>query len=260
MRVTARSGLIGSNRAMLVDKQTDLSLKDSNKTLDSSLATSDGKTPRAIIFFGSDGTGKTTQANILVGKLRGRGIRTKKTWIRGRHTLAFVVSKVLQKLNQERPMVPDRYHLWFLLDTNETIRTRVWSLLEFVSVVPLVVYRMYVPLLLGYRVVAERYVVDTVIFNQYYIGHSFDPYGRILMRMVPKNSLLIHLDGLERDILKRRSEDGTPLAFVEYQLKTYRSLASTLHALTINTSLNDIAATAGVVETACSLKEISNDA
>jgi thymidylate kinase len=259
MRVAPRSGLTSSIRAILEDAPTDLSLKDLNKTLGSSLATSDGKTPRAIIFFGSDGTGKTTQANILVGKLRGRGIRTKKTWIRGRHTLAFIVSKVLQKLNQERPVTPDRYYLWFLLDTGETIRTRVWSLLEFVSVVPLVIYRMYVPLLLGYRVVAERYVVDTVIFNQYYVGHSFDSYGRILMRMVPKNSLFIHLDGSERDILRRRSEDGTPLAFVEYQLRNYRSLASTLHALTINTSLNDIEATAEVVETACSLKEISND-
>lgn len=221
-------------------------------TYNSSLATSNDKTPRAIIFFGADGTGKTTQANILVGKLKVRGFKTKKIWIRGRHSLAFVISKVFQKLNQEKLLAPDA--LAGLIDARKTPGTRLWSLFEFVSVVPLVLSRMYVPLLLGYRIVAERYVVDTVVFNQYRFGHPFDSYGRILLRMVPKNSLFIHLDGFDTDIIERRAEDGTPPHFIQYQLANYRSLASTLHALTINTSLHDIAATAEVVETACSLK------
>ena len=66
--------------------------------------------------------------------------------------------------------------------------------------------RVYMPLLLGYHVVAERYVIDTIVYNQFFIGESFNPYTSILLRMIPKDALLIHMDANIEDVLKRREE------------------------------------------------------
>ena len=38
---------------------------------------------------------------------------------------------------------------------------------------PLILLKMSFPLLLGYFVTAERFLIDTVVFNRFYIGKDF---------------------------------------------------------------------------------------
>ncbi len=191
---------------------------------------------RVVVFFGSDGTGKTTQAQLLMKEFRDRGYKVSRAWIRGRHSLAFFISRLLLKLGFKGYFVAPYAPGGKILDSRTLKGKRIWSLIEFVSVVPLIIRRMYVPLLLGYKVVAERYVVDTVIYNSYYLGSSFDFYARILMHMIPKGSLIVHMDASLNDVMSRRTDDLVSEKFIEYQLTSYRKYANVLHALSINSS------------------------
>lgn len=195
---------------------------------------------KVIIFFGSDGTGKTTQANFLMRQLRLNGFKVSRAWIRGRHSVAFYLSQILLKLGYKGYFVAPYAPGGKILDTRTLHGKWFWSFVEFLSVVPLIIRRMYLPLYTGRRVVAERYVVDTVVYNRFYIGTCFDTYARILLRMIPSDSLLIHLDAPKSVVLSRRADDLVSEEFINYQLVSYRQFASKLHALSIDTSKTDI--------------------
>lgn len=206
----------------------------------SKLPTKDETRPRAIIFFGSDGTGKTTQAGFVIDELQRRKLNVKRAWIRGRHLFAFLISQVLLKLGYSKTIIQTGAPGGKILDTRKLPGKRFWSLVEFSSVVPLALLRVYIPLLLGYSVVAERYIIDTAVYNSYFLGADFDAYVRILLSMIPKNSLLVHLDAKKEDVLARRKGDILSEDFIEYQLMQYRKIASRLNALSIDTSSNDM--------------------
>src|SRR2546428_11228266 len=53
--------------------------------------------PPAIIFFGPDGSAKTTQAALLVNEIQRRGMKTKKIWLRPPHTLAYAISIITMR-------------------------------------------------------------------------------------------------------------------------------------------------------------------
>jgi thymidylate kinase len=189
-------------------------------------------TIRAIVFFGADGTGKTTQARLLTKELGKRGFRVKRAWIRGRHTLAFLISHFLLKLGYRGYIIAGIR----VLDSRTLPGKKLWSMIEFASVVPLIIMRVYLPLLLGRTIIAERFVIDTIVYNDYYIGAPFKIYERILFRMIPSGSILVHFDASENDLMIRRPEGVVSKQFMKYQLERYRLIASRLQALSINTS------------------------
>lgn len=188
--------------------------------------------PRAVIFFGADGVGKTTHATRLSEQYAREGYRVKRCWLRSMHSLSYLVSKILLKLGYPFTVRQGDIEV---LDSRRLTDKRLWSLLEFASVLPWVLTRMNLPLLLGYVVIAERYVVDTAVYNRYYIGEAFTRYERILLRMMPRQATLIHLDA-DADELKRRRRQDWPEDFIKFQLQQYRDMASELGALSINTS------------------------
>jgi len=191
---------------------------------------------KAVIFFGADGVGKTTHASRLAQTLMEKGYKVKRCWLRARHSLSYLVSQILLSLGYRATVRQGDIEI---LDSRSLPGKSLWSLLEFVSILPWILTRMNLPLLLGYTVIAERYLVDNIVYNRYYIGEDFKFYEKILLRMIPKNALLIHLDTDRDELLKRRQIDW-PKDFIDYQLKQYRNLASELGAMSINTSDKDI--------------------
>ena len=198
--------------------------------------TSRNRKPRAVIFFGADGTGKSTQAAMLLREFNDRGVKARSAWLRGRHSVSYLVSQFLIKLTRGSIITVGDNPQTRILDTRSLPGRWLWSLLEFVSVIPWMITRVHLPLLLGYRVVAERYVIDTVVWNGYFIGSSFKPYGRILLGMMPRDAVLIHMDAEREDVFSRRRGDILSEGFMDYQLVQYRLMASRLGALSINTS------------------------
>jgi thymidylate kinase len=210
---------------------------------------------RAVLFFGSDGTGKTTQARLLLAELRGRGIKSRKVWIRGRHTFSFAISMIMLKLGYGGFLLHAGAPGGKILDPRRIPGKKFWAFVEFASVVPLILVRFYIPRLLGYYIVAERYVVDSIVYNRFFLGSDFDPYAKVLLHMIPVDALSVHLDATRAEVLSRRADDTFSVSFVDYQLREYRRLAAALSALRIDTTKTSIEETSRLILERCSLAQ-----
>jgi hypothetical protein len=119
---------------------------------------------------------------------------------------------------------------------------RVWALIEFASVLPWIIQRVYLPKGLGYTVVAERYVVDTVVYLSYWLGPHFlrGFLAKVLLNFIPRGSMLIHVDAETKVLLERRPNDVISQDYIAFQRRVYCMFAKTLGAVTINTSADSI--------------------
>jgi thymidylate kinase len=212
---------------------------------------------RTVYFFGSDGTGKTTQAQLLTEELHRNCIKTRRAWIRGRHSFAFAISMILLWLGYKEFIPFEGAPGGKILDPRRLPAKKLWCLLEFVSVVPLILVRIYIPRLLGYYVVAERYVVDSIVYNEYFLGRSFDVYAKILLHMIPNQSLAVHLDASREDVLARRENGILSESFIDYQLREYRYFARALSALSINSSITSIDLVHKLILERCKLSDLN---
>jgi ABC-type branched-subunit amino acid transport system ATPase component len=111
-----------------------------------------------VILFGPDGAGKSTQVEFMMQYFTANGVRVRKAWIMSLHSLAFIVSYVLAQLLGLRS--PEEFRAKYAY--SKAFRS-VWYFIELVSVLPLILIRVHIPMLLGYVVIAERFVVDSIV-------------------------------------------------------------------------------------------------
>jgi len=213
------------------------------------------KPSRSVIFFGVDGVGKSTHTKILSNLYLKKGFKTKRCWLRSRHTLAYVVSQILLRLGYLAMFRHGHNDKVNIFDSRFLPEKKIWSLIEFISVIPWIITRMKLPLKLGYVVIADRYVVDTVIYNKFYIGEEYDRYSKILLRMIPRDALLIHLDA-DREELKKRGKKDWSKTFINYQITQYRTLAHQLYAISIKTSGKEKKDVARIIAESCKIDRI----
>jgi len=122
--------------------------------------------------------------------------------------------------------------------TNRWLRL-FWAVIELVSVVPVILFRVYMPLFLGYTVIAERYVVDTIVTIAYYtndLGFLQSRTARLLLRFVPKNTVFIHLDSDYSTLIKRRGHVVEAFDFIKFQRIGYKMIGNAVEATFIDTS------------------------
>ena len=195
---------------------------------------------RLIAFFGPDGTGKSTHATLLVNHLQLHKNKVKKIWIRSPHTLAFLLSRFFVKIGFCR-VVSNPFGKKTKLPAvhlNRLIRL-FWSVTELASVMPVILFRVYVPLFQGYTVIAERYVVDTIVTVAYYTNDLCflqSRTARILLSFVPKKTVFIHLDSDNSTIIKRRGRIVDSHDFIKFQRMGYELMGNSVEAMFIDTS------------------------
>lgn len=152
--------------------------------------------PPLITFCGVDGVGKTTQVKLLTEYLTSKGVKVKFVWVRNPHAIAFIVWKIFSKFGFKRPPF------------KRTLDKKIWIVLEFTSILFKVIIDTYLPLVLGYKLIGERHIVDSIVsIAHYFLGDpSFinSKTARILLSLIPRNSLIIYLDADEKEVTKRR--------------------------------------------------------
>jgi thymidylate kinase len=206
------------------------------------------KIPHFIYMFGPDGSGKSTQAEILYRYLQHHGARVRAVWIKSQHSLAFIITRIFLKFAPHSvSSTPDGFIIQIRGISDSSIGGSFWSLIEFVSILPLILLRVYLPLLTGKIVIADRYVIDSVVMIAYMINKpefmgSF--IARLMLRFIPKDSLLFHLDSTYEEISKRRGSRADPKNFIDFQRNMYARISS----ITINTSVFSIKKTAELIK------------
>lgn len=183
-----------------------------------------------IYFFGPDGSGKTTLARLLIYELRRRGIRVKYSWMRGSHTFASLLSRFLSRFICFR----GEFNPWYGINIPNRM-IKLWCFLEYISALPIILLKYVIPSFLGYTIVADRYVLDLVVWfnlitsdNNVFVRSLF---GRHLISLALNCKHRFFIVADLRDLIER---GGGETAWLRVQLHLYRSL--NIHSYTIDTT------------------------
>jgi len=185
-----------------------------------------------ICFFGPDGSGKTTLAKALARELEGRSFNVRISWMRGTHTLASMLAKFLFKFATFRGLDNPYYGI-----SIPSHMKKLWQLIEFVSALPILLTRFMLPSLLGYTVIAERYIPDFLVWV---VITTDDPSclssisARFLLALALRAKAKIYVKADLQKLIERRM-DMDP-SFIMKQLILYEKLAEGLNSLTLDTT------------------------
>jgi len=197
------------------------------------------KNPRCIVISGIDGSGKTTLVSWLVKYLRSKGYRAKYVWIKSKHTFAYLISQILEPLGWQRTfrnpngIIISRFELY-----DSRFARKVWPTIEFLSALPLIIFKVKLPLLLGYRIVLDRYMIDTITSialstKNMKFADSF--LGRLLLKMMPKGSASILLDIDLSTVLERRPDIEYSYDEIRNAIGLYRTLTRKMKSVSLDT-------------------------
>jgi thymidylate kinase len=177
-----------------------------------------------VYLFGSDGTGKTTHADLLAKYLERNGYRIRRATVKQHHTLSYVLLKLLTYKKPDRESIN---YYGFNCQLGKRIRTP-WKIIELVSVVPAVFYRVLLPLFFGYLVICDRYLLDTLVTLSYFLAEPkflSSRASKVLLRLIPKRSLLVYCEADTDLILQRKKDEPLTAQLVEYYKSAYRKLS-----------------------------------
>jgi thymidylate kinase len=191
------------------------------------------KAPKVLIFFGPDGSGKTTQADMMVTDLKKNGMKVSKLWLRSLHTLAFVISRVAMQVLGLSSVYEFRTKY-----AHSKVFRSFWFGIEFISILPLIYWKLQIPLLKGESIVAERFVIDWIVSLSYVSRNESMVNGKLAklaLKFIPKNAELVFIDA-SYDVIQSRGRREDTKEFIEFQRKLYSKIAKDLNAFVIDTS------------------------
>jgi len=191
-----------------------------------------------IYFFGPDGTGKTTHAELTSQYLRKMGYKTWRASVKQHHTLSYLLLKLLSGGKYGGQAIS---YYGFGDGLKQKIKTP-WKILELLSLFPAILYRVLLPLLLGYTVICDRYVLDTLVSLSYFLdGQKLisSIFANLLTSMIPKDSVLFYMNADTKVILQRKRDEPLTPKLIEYYKWAYETLMKQLKlkTITIDTSI-----------------------
>lgn len=170
---------------------------------------------RFIYLLGPEGAGKTSLARLLSYYIRNTwNNKVKIVEIRSSHLHAYYFRNFLIRLGRVEYYRYPKGILIPRIDRTYVSRNIMFILLmEFTAVIMKILFTVYLPLMItNYAIICTRYIIDTLV--DLLALTLMAPRGRlliykfitpILLRLIPTNSLIIHLYA-DYDILVRRYE------------------------------------------------------
>jgi thymidylate kinase len=209
-----------------------------------------------ISIFGPDGSGKSTHARILARYFMNNGSKVKIVWIKSHHTLAYILLRIYAKLSPRSIKLNSEGTIVRINAlSNYSMNRLIWSWIEFISIMPLIILRVYLPLLMRRVVIADRYLIDSIVSIAYFLkdpNFTSSFVARMMLCLIPKESILIHFDSDYEEIERRRGIMTDSEEYINFQRLMYAKLSRSLGAIKIDTSGMSVEETAERVRSSCS--------
>jgi thymidylate kinase len=190
-----------------------------------------------IALFGPDGSGKTTLAMALTRELKRKNFKPTIAWMRGTHTLASLLARFLSKFTIFKG--PDNPYYGISIPS---CMRRLWQLMEFISALPVLLFRFMLPSFLGYTVIAERYVPDFIAWvsittrDENYLKR-FE--AKFMLALSVRADVKVYVTASEAELVKRRCGE-VGLKFLAEQIRLYNVLARLIGSYRVDTTGRDV--------------------
>ena len=176
--------------------------------------------PVAIIFCGIDGSGKTTQIRFIAKRLKEKGLRFKYVWLRSASYLSLLFSVFYRLLT----------HITKNTEHEKKVIAKIRNYLLTIDMFIRSMLRVRIPIRMGYYILCDRFVPDTIVdmISEMENAHLFrSVLGRLLLALIPKQSIIVLLD-VEESEAYRRKKDIPSLNYLRKRRRLYLALAHIL--------------------------------
>lgn len=199
-------------------------------------ASSRGGSP-ILVLSGLDGSGKSTQAELLARKLRESGVPAEAVWNRWEPRLTAPLIRLAKRTLRSPGSVEGGGYEAFRDAKRRTMRSGLkrglWQAMAWSEYACQVHRRLLPRRLRGTAVVCDRYVYDTMIDIAINFSAPPERLGELarhpLLSLFPKPALVIFID-IDPAVGAARKSDGTPAAYLADRREYYREMARILQA------------------------------
>lgn len=204
-----------------------------------------------ICFTGIDGSGKTTQAQLLVDWLASRGIKSLYVWSRGevliiRRILLFIGRRALGTSTNKIASDKNSYHQYqsqkSKLMEYSPVRT-LWSVMTYVEHLVQINLDIRRKMREGYIVVCDRYqwdsCVDLAVLNHKSPEWLSNKLNRFMWKFIPWPAVTFFID-IPAEEAVRRKHDIPSWDYVHKRAELYNYLAK-YYAMSVIDGCEDIA-------------------
>jgi hypothetical protein len=186
----------------------------------------DQPAPRFIYITGCDGTGKTTQARLLIEQLQQQDVKVRHVWLR----FPFLFSAPLLAFARWRGYSwsevqgQDRHGYWDF--RRSWLMRNVFPWVLWLDAAIAAVWKIYIPLWLGYTIVCERFVLDMLVDLAVAcedISFFSRPPGKWYVNLLPGRAQVIILD-LDAETIRLRRPDLLSDHQLDRRLQTFMQM------------------------------------
>ena len=184
--------------------------------------------PGVICFTGTDGTGKTTQADLLLDEAKATNKRVVYRWFHYARlfSLPLLVYARLCKYSRYEEVDEQKFGWWEFEASWILCNILPWLML--IDAFCFSIIRIYLPLLRGYSIIADRYIWDIMVDIMQGTSRNdlhLETVGKLFLKLAPRNTAVFLLDA-DVDSLPERRNDIKNDKRLQNRVLCYRKLAN----------------------------------
>jgi thymidylate kinase len=194
-----------------------------------------------ICISGPDGTGKTTQASLLMDSLKESGSSYEYRWLRFHHLISLPVLGLARLMGLSEMVTLDNgekigYHYFY----RSRVISNLYKASMFLDTLLYTIYNVYIPInLLNKHLVCDRFIYDTLVdlaisTGDFKINESIT--GKLLLKLLPGDSKFLVLITDEKTLQKRRYELSQDQN-LKLKIQLYKTIAEEFDLPQIDASL-----------------------